>query len=68
MRLKLSFAAFALVTVAFSQTLPQGVRKGPSMGGITEYDYANGLKVLLLPDPSSPKITVNMNFLVGFAP
>ncbi|HYA18182.1 MAG TPA: pitrilysin family protein, partial [Bryobacteraceae bacterium] len=65
MRLKLFLAAVALASAAFSQTLPQGVRKGPAMGGITEYDYPNGLHVLLLPDPSSPKITVNMTYLVG---
>jgi zinc protease len=50
---------------AFSQTLPQGVEKKASLGGITEYDYPNGLKVLLFPDPSSPKVTVNVNYLVG---
>ena len=49
----------------FSRTLPQGVEKKASLGGITEYDYPNGLKVLLFPDPSSPKFTVNMNYLVG---
>lgn len=51
--------------VAFAQTLPQGVEKKASIAGITEYDYPNGLKVLLFPDPSSPKITVNMTYLVG---
>lgn len=50
---------------AFAQTLPQGVEKKASMAGITEYDYPNGLKVLLFPDSSSPKITVNMTYLVG---
>src|SRR5208337_1742799 len=50
---------------AFSQTLPQGVEKKATVGGITEYDYANGLRVLLFPDPSSPKLTVNMTYLVG---
>jgi zinc protease len=50
---------------AFSQTLPQGVEKEASVGGITEYDYSNGLRVLLFPDPSSPKVTVNMTYLVG---
>ncbi|HTW65547.1 MAG TPA: pitrilysin family protein [Bryobacteraceae bacterium] len=50
---------------AFPQTLPQGVEKKASLGGITEYDYANGLRVLLFPDPSSPKVTVNMTYLVG---
>jgi zinc protease len=50
---------------AFSQTLPQGVDKKATVGGITEYDYANGLRVLLFPDPSSPKVTINMTYLVG---
>jgi zinc protease len=50
---------------AFGQTLPQGVRKMASMGGITEYDYPNGLKVLLFPDTAQPKITINVTYLVG---
>jgi zinc protease len=50
---------------AFAQTLPQGVEKKASVGGITDYDYPNGLRVLLFPDPSSPKVTVNMTYLVG---
>ncbi|HET7731711.1 MAG TPA: insulinase family protein, partial [Usitatibacter sp.] len=33
--------------------------------GITEYRLANGLKVLLFPDPSKPTITVNITYLVG---
>src|SRR5438874_7256241 len=53
------------VVSAFSQTLPQGVEKKATVGGITEYDYPNGLRVLLFPDPSSPKVTVNMTYLVG---
>src|ERR1700675_4677919 len=48
-----------------AQTLPQGVKKMTSMGGITEYDFPNGLKVLLYPDASQPKITVNVTYLVG---
>src|SRR5947208_2088133 len=48
-----------------AQTLPQGVRKGPSMAGITEYTYSNGLRVLLLPDSGSSTITVNVVYLVG---
>src|SRR5262245_34950155 len=49
----------------FAQTLPQGVQKIASMGGITEYDFPNGLKVLLYPDQAQPKITVNVTYLVG---
>src|SRR3982074_2932935 len=64
---------FALVTaglvltlaVVFAQTLPQGVETRASMGGITEYCFPNGLKVLLYPDSAQPKITVNVTYLVG---
>src|SRR5713226_5511855 len=65
MRLKI-FAVLILITVAVSaQTLPTGVQQKASMGGITEYAYPNGLRVLLFPDPSNPKVTVNMTYLVG---
>jgi len=57
------FAGLAATMLA--QTLPRGVQKGATMGGITEYDYPNGLRVLLLPDPSAPKVTVNITYLVG---
>jgi zinc protease len=58
-------ATFALVVPAFCQTLPPGVEKKATVGGITEYVYPNGLKVLLYPDAANPKITVNMTVLVG---
>ena len=59
-------AAVCLSTLVLAaQTLPQGVRKGPSMAGITEYAYPNGLRVLLLPDSGSSTITVNVTYLVG---
>ena len=48
-----------------AQTLPTGVQKGPSMAGITEYTFSNGLRVLLLPDSGSNTITVNVVYLVG---
>jgi zinc protease len=57
-------AAF-LSIAALSQTLPQGVRKLTSVEGITEYSFPNGLRVLLFPDNSKPKITVNVVYLVG---
>ena len=55
----------AWATLVSAQTLPPGVQKMTSMGGITEYDYPNGLKVLLYPDGAEPKITVNVTYLVG---
>lgn len=36
-----------------------------SVEGVTEYRLANGLRVLLLPDPSIDTITVNITYLVG---
>lgn len=57
--------AATLVYSAGSQTLPTGVQKKASVGGITEYQYPNGLRVLLYPDPANPKVTINMTYLVG---
>jgi zinc protease len=54
-----------LAPVASAQSLPEGIGRGPAMGGITEYKLQNGLKVLLLPDPSQDSITVNVTYLVG---
>ncbi len=62
---KLLLIIVAAALSASSQTLPQGVEKKATLGGITEYDFANGLRVLLFPDPSGPKVTVNMTYLVG---
>src|SRR5258706_865585 len=63
--LTLSAAVILSTLVLAAQTLPPGVRKGPSMAGITEYTYPNGLRVLLLPDSGSSTITVNIVYLVG---
>jgi zinc protease len=61
----ISIAALALTSAAYSQTLPAGVQKVTSVEGITEYAFPNGLHVLLFPDPSKPKLTVNVTYLVG---
>lgn len=58
-------ATVALALAVSAQTLPSGVQKKASLGGITEYAFANGLRVLLYPDPANPKVTVNMVYLVG---
>src|SRR5262249_30268063 len=65
MRLRLSIALFALASCLAAQPLPPGVQKGPSVEGLTEYDFPNGLRVLLFPDSSNPKVTVNVTYLVG---
>jgi len=63
--LPVPIALVILTIAAISQTLPQGVQKAISVEGITEYAFPNGLHVLLDPDNSKPKITVNMVYLVG---
>jgi zinc protease len=55
----------ALTALAPAQTLPSGVKQLSSAGGITEYLYPNGLRVLLYPNPANPKLTVNVTYLVG---
>lgn len=50
---------------SFAQNLPAGVQKVTSIEGVTEYTFPNGLHVLLFPDDSKPKITVNVVYRVG---
>lgn len=59
------YAGFALASAVFSQTLPNGVQKLTSIEGISEYAFPNGLHVLLFPDSSKPRVTVNMTYEVG---
>jgi zinc protease len=64
--------AFALLAPLFvaagvHAALPAGVTQGPSVEGITEYRLANGLTVLLFPDASKAKTTVNVTYRVGSA-
>ncbi|RMD96158.1 MAG: insulinase family protein [Deltaproteobacteria bacterium] len=40
-------------------------KKHDTIEGITEYELENGLRVLLLPDPSKATITLNIVYLVG---
>src|SRR5437763_13586217 len=44
---------------------PAPPRKVASVEGITEYRLDNGLRVLLFPDSSRPKVTVNLTVFVG---
>src|SRR5262249_6592093 len=64
-RLAIPATIVLLAGSVLCQTLPQGVEKKASLGGVTEYDFLNGLRVLLYPDPASPKVTINMTYLVG---
>jgi zinc protease len=40
-------------------------QKVASIEGISEYRLENGLRVLLFPDPTRPKVTVNLTVFVG---
>ncbi|ACZ18732.1 M16 family metallopeptidase [Thermanaerovibrio acidaminovorans] len=41
------------------------VKAEPSIGGVTEYQLGNGLKVLLIRDPGASNVTVNVVYRVG---
>ena len=56
------------VSLVFLIQLAQGAetpRRVASVEGITEYQLENGLRVLLFPDKSQSKVTVNLTVLVG---
>ncbi|MBV8314960.1 MAG: insulinase family protein [Planctomycetaceae bacterium] len=44
---------------------PAPPRKVATVEGITEYRLDNGLRVLLFPEPSRPKVTVNLTVFAG---
>ena len=48
-----------------AQAAAAAPKKVTSVEGITEYRLDNGLRVLLFPDPTRPKVTVNLTVLVG---
>jgi zinc protease len=43
----------------------QALQKIMTVEGITEYRLDNGLRVLLFPDHSKPRVTVNLTVFVG---
>ena len=63
--LVLAVCVIVLASASLAQTLPAGVQKVTSIEGVTEYSFPNGLHVLLFPDNSKPKITVNVVYKVG---
>ena len=62
-----SFIALCIAVGGASLTLAQAAppQKLASVEGITEYRLDNGLRVLLFPDPSRPKVTVNLTVFAG---
>jgi zinc protease len=61
----LAFAAAAFTVPATVRSDDPTPHKVVSVEGITEYQLDNGLRLLLFPDPSRSKVTVNMTVLVG---
>lgn len=57
----------AIAAIAGAQpVVPAAFERVTSVEGITEYKLkSNGLRVLLMPDPSKSKFTVNITYLVG---
>ncbi len=64
-RVRLALWTVALAVAASTVARAEGPEKVASVEGITEYRLDNGLKVLLFPEPSRPKVTVNLTVLVG---
>ncbi len=59
------FALLAIVGFGLNLTDAAEPTKIGSVEGLTEYQLENGLKVVIFPEPSKAKITVNMTVLVG---
>jgi zinc protease len=60
-------AVVALGFIAHAPAAAQAAsyKKVTTVEGVTEYRLANGMQVLLYPDPSKPTITVNVTYKVG---
>ena len=63
--------SFLVTVVSLLGLSPASAKSEPpyskvaSVEGVTEYRLANGLQVLLYPDPSKPTVTVNVTYKVG---
>ncbi len=67
MKLLDGLTTLALLTAAIPSAAdePAPPKKITTVEGITEYRLDNGLKVLLFPEPSRPKVTVDLTVFVG---
>src|SRR5882724_11455031 len=59
-----SLGVLLLASIQFTSAA-EAPKKTASVEGITEYHLDNGLRLLLFPDSSQSKVTVNMTVLVG---
>ena len=67
-KIVISTTTLLVVAMSVGQQDARGAgqpKKVTSVEGITEYRLDNGLRVLLFPDPTRPKVTVNLTVLVG---
>ena len=60
-----NLALFALILGLLLAPMAPAQTKLTSVEGITEYRLDNGLQVLLFPDNSKAKVTVNVTYMVG---
>jgi zinc protease len=60
-----SFAQTPSTVSGTSEVTKGEITKIQTVEGITEYRLINGLKILLAPDVSDDKVTVNLTYLVG---
>jgi zinc protease len=66
MSLTRAIAVFAvLFTTSLATAQDATLKKITEVEGITEYHLSNGLKVLLFPDESRPRVTINITYFVG---
>jgi zinc protease len=65
--MRLSLLALLIPAVGLAQPpkLPDGITAGVTVEGVSEFKLANGLRILLIPDASQPKVTVNCTIFVG---
>src|SRR5579871_4377236 len=62
---RIGFVVLCMASVALAADDGSAPKKMGSVEGLTEYQLANGLKVVVFVEPSKPKLTVNMTVLVG---
>ena len=55
----------ALISTSVATAQDDSLKKITNVEGITEYHMPNGMKVLLFPDDSKPRVTINITYFVG---
>lgn len=65
MKFSAKSAASVMLQAALLAGICFGQTKVTSVEGITEYRLSNGMDILLFPDKTKPKVTVNVTYMVG---